>query len=266
MQKVRSFLVGFAVVAAIALPIWFVTGALGTRFGLLDWTVGFGLMTFQLGPQLMVGALAIALLALGAALIVKPRKGIITAILALIIPATGLGYGMFVREQARDIPPIHDISTDVVDPPSFGPAVVEARAKITRANDLDFATTTPPFSGQDPREVQAQAYPDIRPIRVEIDADDAWMSARDTAEAMGWTITREDQAAGILEATVSSFWYGFVDDVAVRVRTPLTQEGAIVDVRSVSRVGMSDLGANAARIRAFQAAFSKRVEGAATGN
>jgi uncharacterized protein (DUF1499 family) len=266
MQKVRSFLVGLAIVAAIILPVWFLAGAMGTKFGVLDWTIGFGLMAFQLGPLLMMGALAIAFLALGAALIVKPRKGILAALLALIVPAAGLGYGASVRSQVAHIPPIHDISTDMIDPPAFSQAVAEARATITRSNDLDYSTLTGPLAGQDPREVQARAYPDVRPIRVEIDADDAWMTARDTVEAMGWTITREDQAAGVLEATVSSFWYGFTDDIVVRVRTPVTQVGAIIDLRSVSRVGVSDLGANAARIRAFRAAYSKRLEGAATGN
>lgn len=273
MQGLRSFVVGLAVFLAIATPIWFLVGALGTRFGVLDWTIGFGLMTFMAGPFLLMGGAAIALLALGLALLVKPRKGIVASLLALIVPAVGLGWGYYAQMQAAKVPPIHDISTHLFDPPQFSQAVVEARKRVIRGNDLDFANNRVPdnprfgpASGRLGVDLQREAYPDITTMRVEIDPDDAFLAARDSAEALGWTIGASDQAAGTFEATATTLIYGFTDDIAVRVRAPMSGVGADVDVRSTSRVGMSDLGANAARIRAFRDQFNQRVAGAATGN
>lgn len=273
MAGFRGFVLGLAVLAAIAVPAWFLTGALGTKFGLLDWTVGFGLMTVGLGSLVLLGALGIALLALGLSLLVKPRKGALLALACAVIPAAGLGYGVYVQGQTKAIPPIHDISTNRIDPPQFSEAVLAARAKVTKGNDLDYANNVVPndprwgaFAGKTAADLTAQAYPGVKPIAVEIDADDALIAARDVAEALGWKVTRFDQAAGALEAESTSFWYGFTDDIAVRVRPGVTDVGATVDVRSVSRVGLSDLGANAARIQAFSARFEQTVAGAATGN
>lgn len=273
MQGFRSFLVGLAVFAAIATPIWFLVGALGTRFGVLDWTIGFGLMTFMAGPFVLMGGLAIALLALGFALLVKPRKGIIASLLALIVPAAGLGWGYYAQLQAAKIPPIHDISTHLFDPPQFSAAVVEARKTVTRANDLDFRNNQVPdnprfgpAAGRMAVDLQREAYPDITTMRVELDAEDAYQAARDSAEALGWTMGAADPANGTFEATARTAIYGFTDDIVVRVRAPMSGVGADVDVRSTSRVGVSDLGANAARIRAFRDQFNARIAGAATGN
>jgi uncharacterized protein (DUF1499 family) len=273
MQALRNFMVGLAVFAAFAVPVWFLVGAFGTKFGLLDWTIGFGLMTFMLGRYVLMGALASALLALGLALAVAPRRGITAAFLAALVPAAGLGWGYYQQLQTAQIPPIHDISTHVFDPPQFSQAVADQRAKLTRGNDVDFANNQVP---DDPRfgpaagkmalDLQRQAYPDIGTLRVEIDPQDAFIAARDAAEALGWTLTKTDPAGGVIEATSTSFWYGFTDDISIRVRAPMSGIGADVDVRSVSRVGMSDLGANAARIRAFRDQLNARVANAATGN
>jgi uncharacterized protein (DUF1499 family) len=273
MQGLRSIMVGLAVFGAILVPLWFLAGAMGTRFGLLDWTIGFGLMTFLAGPFVLMGALGAALLALGLALIVKPRKGIVTALVAALIPAAGLGYGLYRADQTKAIPPIHDISTDTAAPPEFSRAVADTRARLNRGNDVDFTNNFVPddprfgaFRGKAALDLQKQAYPGVGPIMVEIDADDAFMAARDAAEALGWQVGAMDQAAGRLEASTTSLWFGFTDDIVVRVRPAVTGVGATVDIRSASRVGISDMGANAARILAFKAEIERRVAGAATGN
>ncbi|PZO06409.1 MAG: DUF1499 domain-containing protein, partial [Alphaproteobacteria bacterium] len=77
------------------------------------------------------------------------------------------------------------------------------------------------------------------------------------AEAQGWTIVSQDPATGTLSATATTFWFGFKDDVAVRVRAE--GAGSVVDVRSTSRVGLSDLGANAARIEAYLSSLAARL-------
>ena len=88
----------------------------------------------------------------------------------------------------------------------------------------------------------------------------AYEAALATAREMGWTVSTASPEAGMFEATATSFWFGFKDDVVVRV-TDTGLESARVDVRSVSRVGVSDLGANAARIEAFSENLRDSVGG-----
>lgn len=273
MASIRGAWVRVALVASLLLPVWFLVAALGTKFGLLDWRVGFGLMTFQLGPLLMMGAFGLALIGLLLAVLVPPRRGIGLALAALLIPAAGLGYGAYVRSQAQSIPPIHDVSTDLVDPPSFSAAVVEARSKVPDGNALDLQTATlpdaprfGPLAGKPVLEVHRAAYADLKPLITDAPPIDAFQIALDAAQAQqGWTVDRHDAATGIIEAHATSFWYGFVDDIVIRVRPLPDGSGAMVDMRSVSRVGLSDLGANAKRVRTYLAALHGKLGEAATG-
>jgi len=98
--------------------------------------------------------------------------------------------------------------------------------------------------------LQAKAYPKIRPLIVSDSPDVAFGEALATVKSMGWDVAYSDPAKGQIDATATTFWYGFKDDVAVRIR-PSEGGGSVVDVRSISRVGGSDIGANAARIEAF---------------
>jgi hypothetical protein len=273
MAKVRGVWVRLALAASLLLPIWFLIGALGTKFGLLDWRVGFGLMTFQLGPLLMMGALGLAAIGLLLALLVPPRSGVLMALVALLIPAAGLGYGAWVRTQVKDIPPIHDVSTDLVDPPAFSAAVVEARGKVPGGNGLDLLTATlpdaprlGPMAGKPVVDIHRAAYGDVKALMTDAPPIDAFQVALDAAQAQpGWVVDRHDAAAGMIEAHATSFWYGFVDDIAIRVRPLPDGTGSTVDVRSVSRVGLSDLGANAKRIRAYLTTLNSKLGEAATG-
>ena len=107
------------------------------------------------------------------------------------------------------------------------------------------------YGGRDVAAAQRAAYPDIETLVLGHPPDRVVELARETAEARGWAIVAVDTDAGRVEATETTSWFGFKDDIVVRVR-PATG-GARVDVRSVSRVGLGDLGANAARIREFLA-------------
>ena len=107
-------------------------------------------------------------------------------------------------------------------------------------------------------EVAAQqkaAYPEIQPLRLELVPDVAFTQAHEAAKGQGWEIVDTDRSAGRIEATDTTFWYGFKDDVVVR----LTPEGSAtrVDVRSVSRVGLGDVGKNASRIREYLKALQE---------
>ena len=118
--------------------------------------------------------------------------------------------------KARSVPPINDISTDA----------------------------------KEASEQQRRAYPDIQPLRLPVAPNTAFERAKGAVEEMGWQIAREDPSAGRIEAVATTFWFGFKDDVLIRVSADAG--GSRIDVRSKSRVGKGDLGTNAQRIRAFQ--------------
>jgi uncharacterized protein (DUF1499 family) len=105
------------------------------------------------------------------------------------------------------------------------------------------------YAGPETAQQQREAYPDIRPLILDLPADRAFQRALDIADAQGWEIVDANAAEGRIEATDRTFWFGFYDDVVIRL-TPL--EGrTVVDVRSKSRVGRSDRGFNARRIRGY---------------
>ncbi len=259
MDGFRDFWVRAALVLALLLPVYFLVAALGTKFHVLDWRLGFGLMTFQWGPLLLTGVGVLALIGLALAFFTPPRRGMGAALIALLIPALGLGYGLYLRQKVRDIPPIHDISTDLFDPPAFSEAMMSARAGVPGVNDLDLLAKRT-GDGRAFVELQREAYPDIAHISTGVAPRRAFDTALALAREKGWTLGHIDAASGAIEATAESFWYGFTDDIAIRVRTD--GAGARIDMRSVSRVGRSDLGVNAARMRPYLEELRTRLEAA----
>jgi len=235
---------------------YFAAAALATRFGVIDWRLGFGTLTLGYGPMLLMGAAGLALLALVLAVFVKPRAGIGSALLALAIPALALGYAGYVRNQAASIPPIHDIVSDPAAPLVFSERVLQLRAAVPGGNPVEADPRVPDdprfgaAAGQSARALQQNAYPDIQPILLDQQPAEAFEVALAAARAQGWSIDAAEPASGRIEASVRSLWFGFVDDLVVQVSPAAA--GSRIDVRSTSRVGISDLGANAARIRAFQ--------------
>jgi len=104
--------------------------------------------------------------------------------------------------------------------------------------------------------LQTKAYPEIRPVIINETPEAAFAKALETAKVMGWKIKETDQASGLIDATETSSWYGFKDDIAIRLGAS-AGGGTVVNVRSVSRVGVSDLGKNAERIEAFLEVLSE---------
>ena len=259
MSRVRAFIVAAAFFLSLALPIYFAGAALATRFGLIDWRFGFGTLTLGYGPLLLMAAAGLGLVALVLALLVKPRTGLGKAALALAIPVLALGYAGYVRSEAASIPPIHDIVSDPSAPLMFSDRVMALRAALPGGNPVEADPHVPDddrfgaAAGQSARALQRSAYPDIRPIMLAQAPAEAFETALAAARAEGWSIDATDPENGRIEASVRSLWFGFVDDVVVQVAP--AEGGSRIDVRSTSRVGVSDLGANAERVRAFQSAF-----------
>lgn len=256
-----------ALTVSVLLPAYFMVAALGVKFGLWPWQVGLGVMIVAAGLPILGIALILALVALILSLVRKPKGAWLSALMALLIPVAGLGFLAQVRSKAEAIPPIHDITTDIVDTPTFSGVVMAAR-KAAGANPVITMDTRlgilPAYQGERFKTLAARtlgevghtAYPEVRPVVISAPPATAFPAALAEAEAQGWTITAKDPAAGVIEATAETFWFGFKDDIAVRVRP--RQGASIIDLRSTSRVGQSDLGTNAARIETYLAGLAKR--------
>ena len=225
----RTILVG-ALAAAALLPV----GALGSRFGL--WPFGGGMLMMTIGSALAVVGVAGGL----AAVIIARRRSLSgdlrASALGLAVSFLVVAYAGLLFFQASSVPPIHNISTDLADPPQF---IVIVPLRGEQANPLD-------FDAEKLAPLHRQFYPWVKSLALDSTPESAFAKALAALEGMGMDIVAQHPDIGLLEATDTTFWFGFKDDVAVRVRP--ADQGAVVDVRSVSRVGQSDLGKNAQRI------------------
>ena len=158
------------------------------------------------------------------------------------VMAAGTAYWLWRWQKvARSVPSIHDITTDTQDPPPFV-AILPLRASASNSAE---------YGGESIAVLQRAGYPDLGPATLAEPAGAAFNRALTAAREMGGEIVAADSGDGRIEAIATTRWLRFKDDVVVRVRD--TEHGSRVDVRSVSRIGRSDLGTNAARIRAFLA-------------
>jgi uncharacterized protein (DUF1499 family) len=162
-----------------------------------------------------------------------------TIAIALVVTVAALAIGA--RVVRRAFPPINDISTDTDDPPRFVDILPLRAASRSRSE----------HGGPAVAAMQRAAYPDIAPAQLSTTPAEAFARARAAANEMGWEIVSADSAAGRIEATATTPVFRFRDDIVIRVRTH--SRGVRVDIRSASRVGRGDLGANARRIRGFVA-------------
>ncbi len=226
----NALLIG-AVLAVVCLPV----GALGSKMGIWPFTGGF--MLLGVGVVL---ATAVFFLGVIAAVLVFVRKmpaergavltGVVLSLLVLMFA------GMQIS-TATSVPAIHNITTDTLDPPQFDKLVAVREAESANPLTYDSAKLAP---------LQQQAYPQVKPLISQVPPAQMLDKAVAALESMGLQVVDVNPGAGRVEATHETFWFGFKDDVVVRVRNE--GGGSVVDVRSVSRVGESDLGKNAERI------------------
>ena len=221
-------------IALISLATLAVSGV-GVRQGWWDLRLGFQMLEWSAYGGLAAAACAVIILT-----IPKLRTG------AVMLLALTIGLGLLTgyvpwhhRQQARALPKIHDISTDLINPPLF------VKILPLRASAPNPAT----YGGPEVAAAQKSGYPDIAPRDLNLAPTAAFARAVTAAKSMGWELVHADANNGIIEATATTFWFGFKDDVVIRIMPTAT--GSRVDMRSVSRVGKSDVGANAARIREF---------------
>ena len=264
MSGFRDAWVRAAAIAAGLLPVYYLCIAMGTKYGLFNWATGFALLTLTVGPILCALVLLVGIIGIALAGLVKPRRGWRLGLLSMFIPCAALLMVAEPMLASRRAPPLHDVSTDLIEPPRFSASVAAERALSSGSNSLDLDHARTPgdpvygaAAGRLSIEVQQVAFPDIQPIPVGVPKSRALAAAQGAAQELGWTIDRVDTSGGTIEARAKSFWYGFIDDIVIRV-TPVGA-GAVIDVRSSSRAGPIDLGANAERIRAFTKQIAKEL-------
>ena len=224
-----------ALYVAILAALLLIVAGPGARFGL--WAFGTGFLLLRWALYL---GLAAALFALVLMVIPRTRAG--SGALLAIALLVGLGAAWVPwngYRTARSAPAIHDITTDTVNPPPFV-AVLPLRAD---------ASNPPEYAGVEVAGKQRDAYPDIQSLILDESPAETFGKAVKAAEDMGWEIVAAEPNEGRIEATATTFWFGFKDDVVIRVGAE--GSGSRLDIRSKSRVGRSDVGANAARIRRF---------------
>jgi uncharacterized protein (DUF1499 family) len=216
-----------------------VVSILIVRFGFLEMKPALATFFGALG----CAALSILVsLAAFAAIWQNGSRGMSRILLALLIDAVVLAYPAYLALQYRKLPPIHDVTTDPIDPPRF-----EALARLRSGDGANTAVYTGLYSA----EQQRRAYPDIEPVELEIPVNRAYAIALQLVNKRKWLVIDErapqpERPIGRIEAVARTPIMGFREDVAIRV-TP-NGEDSRVDIRSSSRYFESDLGSNATRI------------------
>jgi uncharacterized protein (DUF1499 family) len=204
-------------------------GPIGSRAGFWTFIVGFGLIALSV----VLGLLGMSLSVVGGfrtGMWTTAMWGIGAGLVVVVIPSA-------VAVSARGAPPIHEITTDPEDPPPFV-AIVPLRREAPNPAE---------YGGEEVARQQRQAYPDIEPLVLSMGVRAAFDRALAVVRDLGWDVVDSQQTEGRIEAVDTTFWFGFKDDVVIRLRGMGT--GTRVDVRSKSRVGLGDTGTNARRVR-----------------
>lgn len=212
----------------------------GHRWGWWHYRTGFAVLKWS-----AYGGIVAAVVSLAGIIVTGPmnlKQGLLFSAAAIVIGVVTAGLPWSWMRTVQQVPSIHDITTDTDDPPLFV-AVLPLRKD---------APNPAAYGGSEIAGQQRAAYPDIKPRDLPLPPGLTFEKALDAAKGMGWAIVAADAREGRIEATDTTFWFGFKDDVVIRIVS--AKGGSRVDVRSLSRVGKSDVGTNAKRIRAY---FSK---------
>ncbi len=220
---------------------------LGNKFSILPFSLAF--LGFTLSLLLIVILGVLGLFVLGFSLSSKFQSFRANAIKAIVIGFTPIAVIVIVvGPSGFSAPLIHDITTDFDNPPVFQHA---SGLRTSEENSTD-------YDRESLVTIQKNAYPEIAAITTALMPEEAFNRAINIAERRGWEIVAKDDDSLVIEAIEKTSFFGFTDDVVIRVSK--TSEGSRVDLRSSSRVGQGDFGANAKRIIAFQKDFLNTIQ------
>jgi len=234
--KISGWSFWAAVVTGVALVVAAMSG-FGSKWDL--WSFGFGFQLLRWGVYLALLGILFSAIGIVRTQPSTHRQGLVLSVISLVVAILVAGVPLSYYNTAKRVPPIHDITTDTDNPPQF-----QALRPIRRQ-----APNGSEYGGAKVANLQKQAYPDIGTFHAAVPPDSLFRTALQNAKNMGWQIILAETDSGRIEATDETFWYGFKDDIILRIQ-PAAQ-GSKLDIRSVSRVGRSDVGKNARRIRAY---------------
>jgi uncharacterized protein (DUF1499 family) len=235
-MKTLVSLISLLAILLVALP-----GPL-YKYGVVELFTAFGALRY--GVYVGIAALVLLLIQ-----IIFMRKNIswpaagVSALLAII--AIGLPVSMMMK--GKSVPPIHDISTDLVNPPEFV-AIVALRADAPNPAE---------YAGEETAKQQREAYPELITQKYTQTMEQLFSATESAVVDLGWALVNADKNVGLIEATDTTTWFGFKDDVVIRISD--SGEQRFLDVRSKSRVGRSDLGKNAERIHTLINAINSKL-------
>ncbi len=230
--------------AAVGLALAIIAAGPGTRFGLWDYGTGLHIIRTAALPVLVAAGLSVVAFIVS---LIAVREVALMTLLAAMMAGVAAYVPIKMKALFEANPIIHDITTDFSNPPpiimgaSFerkNPAVYVGDEKAPRS-DITIA------------EAQREAFPGIGPLLLDGSIDANAEKVRHVIAAMGMVIISDasSEEGQLIEATYTSAWFGFVDDFVVRLQPDGSKTR--IDVRSKSRVGLSDLGANARRVQEF---------------
>ncbi|MBI5665790.1 MAG: DUF1499 domain-containing protein [Nitrospirae bacterium] len=233
----------------LALAVIFASAALfsglGTRWNIWHFRTGLSVLRYA-----AYGEAAVVLISLSVCVIAAYKR--VWNVFAVSLTGLLIGAAVFSvpfnwGRTAKSVPPIHDITTDTEDPPQFSAVLALRKDALNPAE----------YGGQEISVLQRAAYPDIRPVLLDVPTEQVFELSLKTARKMGWDIVNADKDKGLIEATDTTFWFGFKDDIVIRISQEI--RGSRIDLRSVSRAGKSDVGTNARRIRNFVKELEKEA-------
>ncbi len=247
----------WALYGALVIPVWFAIAALGHKIGLWGLGFAFGTMVIGLGPWLLGLVALLALIALVWNGLKRRRGPLLIAAAALVVPIAAFAMLALTRAEAQSHP-IHDVTTNPNDPPGFSPRMMVLR-EAAGANELRaYREPIDTLGGRTTAEVNRTLYGELQPLVTAVSPARAMAAAAEAMREAGFDDVRTTPALGLVEGVDETFWFGFEDDVVVRVRA-VEDGGSVVDIRSVSRVGQSDLGTNAERVEELRAGIAGRL-------
>lgn len=219
------------------------TAGFGTRQGWWDFRRGLAILRWSAYAESVMVLVSMAACVIAGSR--KSKNGLVSSGIAVVIGIVAMTIPVRMWMIVRSVPPIHDITTDAENPPQFN-AVLNVRGDALNPAE---------YGGLGISAQQLRAYPDISPLRLGIPPQKAFDRSLAAAKARGWEIVAAEADKGVIEATDTSLWFGFKDDIVIRITAE--GNGSRIDMRSLSRVGKSDVGANARRIRNFQDTLRK---------
>jgi len=226
----KPAVIGFGLIILAILTA--ISGALGDRIGW--WDFGVAVAIFKWSAYAGIFASILCLSGLVAARPGGKRRGFVLSLLGLLLIAPMILYLQLWHEAKQTLPPIQDISTDTENPPAFWSA---PNYRV--------------YGEFDATHWQQEAYPDIQPLILPISADKAFDLVLELIRKRGWQLWEPDRGEMHIEATETTFWFGYNDDVVIHI-TKLAENTSQLDMRSTSRYGSGgDGGTNANRIRSF---------------